>query len=78
MLNCGHRKSFDGTRALEGVSLTISRGSIHALVGENGAGNSPLGKIIAGAYAPDNGQILLAASRSGSVRPATRSTQAST
>jgi ABC-type sugar transport system ATPase subunit len=53
-------KSFGGTRALEGVSLTIVRGSIHALVGENGAGKSTLGKIIAGAYAPDDGQILLA------------------
>ena len=53
-------KSFGGTRALEGVSLTIGRGSIHALVGENGAGKSTLGKIIAGAYAPDDGQLLLA------------------
>ena len=53
-------KSFGGTRALEGVSLTVSRGSIHALVGENGAGKSTLGKIIAGAHAADDGQILLA------------------
>jgi ABC-type sugar transport system ATPase subunit len=53
-------KSFGGTRALEGVSLTIARGSIHALVGENGAGKSTLGKIIAGAHAPDAGQIVLA------------------
>jgi rhamnose transport system ATP-binding protein len=53
-------KSFGGTRALEGISLTIGRGSIHALVGENGAGKSTLGKIIAGAHAPDDGQILLA------------------
>ncbi len=53
-------KSFGGTRALEGVSLTIVRGSIHALVGENGAGKSTLGKIIAGAHAPDDGQVLLA------------------
>jgi ABC-type sugar transport system ATPase subunit len=53
-------KSFGGTRALAGVSLTISRGSIHALVGENGAGKSTLGKIIAGAHAADAGQILLA------------------
>jgi ABC-type sugar transport system ATPase subunit len=52
-------KSFGGTRALEGVSLTVGRGQIHALVGENGAGKSTLGKIIAGAHAPDSGQLLL-------------------
>ena len=52
-------KSFGGTRALEGVSLTIGRGKIHALVGENGAGKSTLGKIIAGAHGPDDGQLLL-------------------
>jgi ABC-type sugar transport system ATPase subunit len=52
-------KSFGGTRALEGVSLTIGRGSIHALVGENGAGKSTLGKIIAGAHSPDHGHLLL-------------------
>jgi len=52
-------KSFGGTHALEGVSLTIGRGSIHALVGENGAGKSTLGKIIAGVHAPDSGQMLL-------------------
>jgi simple sugar transport system ATP-binding protein/ribose transport system ATP-binding protein len=53
-------KSFGGTRALEGISLTIGRGTVHALVGENGAGKSTLGKIIAGAHAPDDGQIVLA------------------
>ncbi|HEY6295019.1 MAG TPA: sugar ABC transporter ATP-binding protein [Streptosporangiaceae bacterium] len=50
-------KSFGGVRALDGVSLKISRGSIHALVGENGAGKSTLGKIISGALAPDKGQL---------------------
>jgi ABC-type sugar transport system ATPase subunit len=52
-------KSFGGTRALEGVSLTVGRGSIHALVGENGAGKSTVGKIISGVHAPDQGQIVL-------------------
>ena len=52
-------KSFGGTRALAGVSLTLAKGSIHALVGENGAGKSTLGKIIAGVHAPDQGRYIL-------------------
>jgi ABC-type sugar transport system ATPase subunit len=52
-------KSFGGVRALEAVSLRIGRGSIHALVGENGAGKSTIGKIISGAIAPDSGRLLL-------------------
>jgi rhamnose transport system ATP-binding protein len=52
-------KSFGGVRALDGISLTIEKGSIHALVGENGAGKSTLGKIVAGVIAPDRGQLLI-------------------
>jgi len=52
-------RSFGGVRALDEVSLTIGRGSIHALVGENGAGKSTLGKILAGVIAPDRGQLLI-------------------
>ena len=52
-------KSFGGVRALDGISLTIEKGSIHALVGENGAGKSTLGKILAGVIAPDRGRLLI-------------------
>ncbi len=41
------------------VSLTIRRGEIQALVGENGAGKSTVMHVLAGALSPDSGQILL-------------------
>jgi rhamnose transport system ATP-binding protein len=52
-------KHFGAVRALDAVSLTVPRGSIHALVGENGAGKSTLGRIVAGVLAPDEGRVLL-------------------
>jgi ABC-type sugar transport system ATPase subunit len=53
-------KSFPGVRALSGVNLEVGPGEIHGLVGENGAGKSTLIKIIAGAYAPDEGEMRFA------------------
>jgi simple sugar transport system ATP-binding protein/ribose transport system ATP-binding protein len=52
-------KHFGGVQALDRVSISLRRGSVHALVGENGAGKSTLGRIIAGALAPDGGTMLL-------------------
>ena len=43
-------KSFGPVVALRSGSLTLQRGSIHALIGENGAGKSTLVKIVAGLY----------------------------
>ncbi len=52
-------KAFPGVRALDGVSLKIRRGTVHALCGENGAGKSTLMKILSGIYQMDGGEILI-------------------
>lgn len=52
-------KDFPGVRALNGVTMDIRAGEIHALVGENGAGKSTLIKILAGIYRPDQGSLRI-------------------
>ena len=52
-------KTFPGVRALDGVSLDVRPGEVHALCGENGAGKSTLMNVLAGNLQPDSGEILL-------------------
>lgn len=51
-------KSFPGVRALDNVSLTLNRGEVHCLAGQNGCGKSTLIKVISGVYQPDKGSHL--------------------
>jgi rhamnose transport system ATP-binding protein len=55
----GVSKRFGSTQALDGVSLTLHKGEIHALLGENGAGKSTLIKIMTGVEQPDAGQMAV-------------------
>lgn len=52
-------KSFPGVLALDDISMQFYPGEVHAVVGENGAGKSTLMKVMAGAYRPDQGTIIL-------------------
>ena len=52
-------KSFPGVKALSDASMTFKAGSIHALLGENGAGKSTVIKIVTGLYQQDEGEVLL-------------------
>jgi ribose transport system ATP-binding protein len=52
-------KQYPGVLALNDVSVSFSKGEVHALVGENGAGKSTLIKVLSGAVSPDNGEIVL-------------------
>jgi inositol transport system ATP-binding protein len=53
----GISKQFPGVRALSNVKLNARKGSVHALMGENGAGKSNMMKCLIGIYAPDSGTI---------------------
>ena len=55
----GITKEFPGVKALDGVNLTVRAGTVHALMGENGARKSTLMKCLFGIYAKDSGTITL-------------------
>jgi len=55
----GIKKAFPGVVALDGASLRVAGGEVHAVIGQNGAGKSTLMKVLSGAYRRDAGTILI-------------------
>ena len=52
-------KRFGSFTALDDVSITVRPGTVHALLGENGAGKNTLVKAIIGYHRPDDGAVMV-------------------
>ena len=50
--------SFDGFRALNGLSLVVEQGEMRAVIGPNGAGKTTMMDVITGKTRPDEGQVI--------------------
>jgi len=62
-------KEFAGFRAVNGVSLTLEDGRVHALVGPNGAGKTTLFNLLTGFLQPTSGEIRLFGDDATRLRP---------
>jgi branched-chain amino acid transport system ATP-binding protein len=59
MRTCDVKLHYRGLKAVDGVSLELQTGAIHALIGTNGAGKSTLVGLLSGEYWPSHGRIEL-------------------
>lgn len=52
-------KEFFGVRVLDKVNISVNKGEVFGVIGENGAGKSTFMKILSGIYTPSEGEIFL-------------------
>jgi ABC-type multidrug transport system ATPase subunit len=62
-------RRFGSHQALDGVSLEVREGEIHALLGPNGAGKTTLLRIVSGLVDPDGGELSLSGRPIGRLAP---------
>jgi len=65
----GVSRSFRGLRAVVGASFAVAEGAIVGLIGPNGAGKTTIFNVVAGALAPDAGEIRFGGQRIDGLRP---------
>ncbi len=55
------RAGFDGTEIIKGITLSVKKGEVHAIMGPNGSGKSTLAKILSGhpSYEVMSGEVTL-------------------
>ena len=63
-------KTFGPVKALDDVDLLVRRGTIHGVIGQNGAGKSTIIKILAGIYSKTAGDIFVDGEAVATVTPA--------
>ncbi|MEU3613177.1 ATP-binding cassette domain-containing protein [Streptomyces sp. NPDC006872] len=54
------RKRYGDTQALDGLDLTVARGTVHGVLGPNGAGKTTLVRILSTLLRPDFGRVEVA------------------
>jgi NitT/TauT family transport system ATP-binding protein len=62
LTNVGKTYARNAIKALEGVNLTLTKGSFSSVIGSSGCGKSTLLKIMAGLIPPSTGRVVLQAS----------------
>ncbi|MEO9224262.1 MAG: ABC transporter ATP-binding protein [Acidimicrobiales bacterium] len=63
----GVRAAYEGVEVLHGVDLVLSPGTVHAVLGANGAGKSTMLKVIAGLHPASAGEVLITGRRTNGV-----------
>ena len=63
------QKHFGGLKAVDGVTLDVASGSVHALIGPNGSGKTTSLNVLNGIYRPTAGSIVFDGSDVTAMRP---------
>jgi ribose transport system ATP-binding protein len=66
----GITKTFGAVQALVDADLKVAKGTVHGLVGQNGAGKSTIIKVLAGIHKPDSGEIRINGETVSQITPA--------